>query len=139
MIAHPCQSNGRSTKQTKLCCFRGPHTSMYHTSVWLCTQLWTIGHLCGFHMLLIVQLAHSQMRRCATFCISMVCPVSSSWVNIMNEEAHKKAWTAGKDNFICVCGGTLLVSRAVSHGRCYLSCTCDIHMGLAMDVFRGHV
>ena len=25
MIAHPCQSNGRSTKQTKFCCFCGPH------------------------------------------------------------------------------------------------------------------
>ena len=49
MIAHPCQSNGRSTKQTKFCCFRGPHTSMCHTSEWLCTQLRTIGHLCGFH------------------------------------------------------------------------------------------
>ena len=45
MIAHPCQSNGRPTKQTKLCCFRGPHASMCHTSVWLCTQLRTIGHL----------------------------------------------------------------------------------------------
>ena len=66
-------------------------------------------------------------------------PVSSSWVNIMNEEARKKAPTAGKDNFICVYGGTLPVSCAVSRGRCYLSCACDLHMGLAMDVFRGHV
>ena len=49
MIAHPCQSNGRSTKETKLGCFRGPHASMCHTSVWLCTQLRTVGHLCGFH------------------------------------------------------------------------------------------
>ena len=39
MIAHPCQSNGCSTKQTKICCFRGPHASMCHTNVWLCTQL----------------------------------------------------------------------------------------------------
>ena len=57
----------------------------------------------------------------------------------MNEEARKKARTAGKDNYICVCCGTLLVSCAVTHGRCYLSCTCDLPMGLAMDVFRGHV
>ena len=49
MVAHPCQSNGHSTKQTKFCCFRGPHTGMCHTSVRLCTQLGTIWHLCGFH------------------------------------------------------------------------------------------
>ena len=67
------------------------------------------------------------------------CPVSSCWVNRMNEEARKKAWTAGKDNYICVCGGTLPVSCAVNHGQCCLSCTCDLHMGLAIDVFRGHV
>ena len=48
-IVHPCQSNGRSTKQTKFCCFCGQHASMCHTSVWLCMQLRTIGHLCGFH------------------------------------------------------------------------------------------
>ena len=66
-------------------------------------------------------------------------PVLSSWVNMMNKEARKKARTAGKDNDICVCGGTLPVSCAVSHGRCYLSCTCDLHMGLAMDMFRAHV
>ena len=47
-IAHPCQSNGRSTKQTKFCCFRGPHASMCHTGVRLCTQLRTFRHLCGF-------------------------------------------------------------------------------------------
>ena len=49
MMTHPCPSNGRSTKQTKFCCFRGPHASMCHTSVWLCTQLRTIGYLCNFH------------------------------------------------------------------------------------------
>ena len=49
MMTHPCQSNGRSTKQTKFCCFRGPHASMCHTSVWLCTQLRTIGYFCSFH------------------------------------------------------------------------------------------
>ena len=49
MIAHPCQSNGRSTKQTKFCCCRGPHAVMCHTSVWLCAQLRTIWHLCSFH------------------------------------------------------------------------------------------
>ena len=48
-MTHPCQSNGCSTKQTKLCCFRGPHASMCHTSIWLCTQLRTIGHVCSFH------------------------------------------------------------------------------------------
>ena len=36
-----------------------------------------------------------------------VCPVSSSWVNIMNEEARKKARLAVKDNYICVCGARL--------------------------------
>jgi hypothetical protein len=49
MMTHPCQSNGHSTKQTKFCCFRGPHASMCHTSVWLCTQLRTIGYLCSLH------------------------------------------------------------------------------------------
>ena len=49
MMTHPCQSDGRSTKQTKFCCFRGPHASMCHTSVWLCTQLRTIGYLCSFN------------------------------------------------------------------------------------------
>ena len=49
MITHPWQSNGRSTNQTKFCCFRGPHASMCYTSIWLCTQLRTIGHLCSFH------------------------------------------------------------------------------------------
>ena len=48
MIPHPFQSNG-NTKQTKFCCFRGPHASMCHTSIWLCTQLREIGHLCSFH------------------------------------------------------------------------------------------
>ena len=49
MMTHPCQSNGNTTKQTKFCCFCGPHVSMCHTSVWLCTQLRTIGYLCSFH------------------------------------------------------------------------------------------
>ena len=49
MMAHPCQSNGLSTKQTKFCCFRRPHACMCHTSVWLCMELMTIGHLCGAH------------------------------------------------------------------------------------------
>ena len=48
-MTHPSQSNGHSTKETKLCCFCGPHASMCHTSVWLCTQLRTIGYLCSFH------------------------------------------------------------------------------------------
>ena len=48
MMTHPCQSNGHSTKETKFCCFCGPHASMCHTSVWLCTQLRTIGYLCSF-------------------------------------------------------------------------------------------
>ena len=49
MMTHPSQSNGNSTKETKFCCFCGPHASMCHTSVWLCTQLRTIGYLCSFH------------------------------------------------------------------------------------------
>ena len=49
IIAHPCQSNGHSTKQTKLRCFGGPHADMCHTSVRLCLQLRTIWHLCGLH------------------------------------------------------------------------------------------
>ena len=48
MMAHPCQSNGHSAKQTKSCCICGLHTSMCHTNVRLCTQLGTIWHLCGF-------------------------------------------------------------------------------------------
>ena len=48
MMTHPCQSNGRSTKQTKLYCFRGLHVGMCHTKVWLCIQMRTIGHLCIF-------------------------------------------------------------------------------------------
>ena len=49
MMTHPCQSNGCSTKQTKFCCFRGPHAGMCHSNEWLCTQLSTFGHICSFH------------------------------------------------------------------------------------------
>ena len=70
-------------------------------------------------MLLIVQLcpqSHEALRN--PLYKHGVCLVSSSWVNIMNEQARTKAQAAGEDNFICVCGGTLPVSCAVSHGRC---------------------
>ena len=49
LIAHACQSNGHSTKQTKFVCFCGPHNGICHTSVRRRMQLGTICHLCGFH------------------------------------------------------------------------------------------
>ena len=64
-----------------------------------------------------------------TFALLRVHTADTWWNNCYgvkktNEEAPKKARRAGKDNCVCVCGGTLLVSCAPPNNRWYLThCT----------------